>query len=473
MTHISALRIQFVLLLFGSIACSSGQSLQLPRGKKSKSPEVQIPPSNDQSDPNVEFRDYGGPIHKIYGPQTPKLTCNGDNVKSITLPIDHSDPNSETFSYKYEHIVTNPAATTIVYIPGGPGQDAINTGDSPIPDGFNKIHIDPRGVGCNYYEDQLIPHFLFSTRNHAMDILAVVKELNITDYIIYGISYGTEAGTVAASLANEDPQMAAPKALVLEGVIGQAYDQGITQPRSMVKYWQRMLNEVPGLQELFLDDDNLPFGYDPFDWLDIVSEHMVFDPRDFKAAMELLVEEPDNPDLQAFYDSFFEGGPNDGPVSGNPGEAAFFEWVNCRELDPIITDSVYLTGGLMVLGTLPSEQYPCNGFALIYRYDSKDFPLGDTVVYYFQGNTDVLTDIEGARYHEAVTKERNQTYFVELDLAGHNPLGIELEDCNPEVWNAIANLANPATVLDANNNCPSGAALRAPGPSLRKKRYYR
>jgi surfactin synthase thioesterase subunit len=54
-------------------------------------------------------------------------------------------------------------------------------------------------------------------------VLAIVEELRLDDYMLYGISYGTLLATLVASRA-EERGLPLPKAIVLEGVLGMAFD---------------------------------------------------------------------------------------------------------------------------------------------------------------------------------------------------------------------------------------------------------
>lgn len=118
------------------------------------------------------------------------------------MPKEHDNPSAGTFPYRYELSFVNkdPEATTAVYLPGGPGGGSIGE-TARFQENFptmNLVLIDPRGVGCNFQGPDGFKLRQLSTEEHARDVLDVIKQLKLKNFIIYGISYGTVVGTKVA-----------------------------------------------------------------------------------------------------------------------------------------------------------------------------------------------------------------------------------------------------------------------------------
>ena len=171
-----------------------------------------------------------------------KLTINGEyslitktcrkipknQMKSVEVIKDKSN---KKIKFWYQHIrVSNSQSSnlpTIVYIPGGPGRSSMNSYKYStifkllIRDKLaNIIFIDPIGIGCNWLNpDKLTPEVV-STKQAAKHISKVIEHEQLDNYYIYGGSYGTQLGTVLASMISKKENMPKPKKLVLEGVTG-------------------------------------------------------------------------------------------------------------------------------------------------------------------------------------------------------------------------------------------------------------
>ena len=111
--------------------------------------------------------------------------------------------DSPTFGYSYKVFPgTDPNAATIVFLPGGPGGTSISVerDEDHAPASYTLIATDPRGVGCNaapssdYYPDEF-----YSSLHFADDVIAIIEREKLDNYLIYGVSYGTQLATMVAT----------------------------------------------------------------------------------------------------------------------------------------------------------------------------------------------------------------------------------------------------------------------------------
>src|SRR5690349_7867087 len=153
--------------------------------------------------------------------------CAGSppGVVTIERPMFPDSDGSGTFGYSFKRYAgTDPSAPTVIFLPGGPGGASIDTERPPLATPrYTLIMTDPRGVGCNapprpdYYPSQF-----YSSVNFADDVIALIEDQQLDNYIVYGISYGTLLGTILANRI-EERGLPRPRAVVLEGVLGEAF----------------------------------------------------------------------------------------------------------------------------------------------------------------------------------------------------------------------------------------------------------
>jgi pimeloyl-ACP methyl ester carboxylesterase len=160
-------------------------------------------------------------------PVTSTTPCDFDGVRSIDVEAIASTPDALRLQYRYRVFESaRPNATTVIVVPGGPGtsimgmtpDDAFAIGAIPS-DQFRIIYTDARGSGCNTYPLEAVQPGMYRSEELARDILAVVQHEQLSDYLLYGASFGTVTTTIATALA---PQLsiAPPQRLVLEGAVG-------------------------------------------------------------------------------------------------------------------------------------------------------------------------------------------------------------------------------------------------------------
>lgn len=490
---IIAIKILAIIVFLGS--CSDSKRTRIPPQVQNDKPPTQSGDNNTQTDtktipdnPGIgklgskegENQDPGGPVDKTYPSSNSAKNCSGTNIKTIdNMPVDHSNLSSGVFPYNYEFIKSSSSSdnTTIVFITGGPGQDSIGIeSNGPIlPTKYNRLYIDPRGLGCNYQDKSVIPHQKLNSLNHAADVVRVIKALGLVRYVIYGISYGTEVSTIMGNLlTNGSSGIQKPIAIVLEGIIGNAYDyEKNTQANDLVRQWEAFnsrINNYP--KELF--KSSLPLDFTQEEWGMLIRMHLQFNPRNLRYIFE-TIKANDHNAISKLKDYLKKRIDllNNSPGMATRGVDRVRDWVACRELTPGSDAYVYFESGQFHWTPMPIEYRSCQGFSLVNRYDSKRFQIKGIPIYYFQGDSDPLTPVIGAYYHRDNQTMASSKHFFLVPEAGHNAFATELRPCNEKLWAAIVAAGDPRTVLGSNNSCPTSYYLQKPDIPLGPIRMIR
>ena len=372
------------------------------------------------------------------------------------MPLDHDNPELGSFSYRYQFIQKHEESTSqrvIINIPGGPGQNMI--GSSQEADylvGFNHIEIDPRSIGCNFVDSSKMSSDLITTDQHARDIAYLIKNLEIEDYAIHGVSYGTVVATYLSHLAGQDPDLLEPTAVVLEGVVGQAI-KGDVYARSFATRWQETTELVPGLMGAFANQKELPFGYDINQWNAIIRTLLSIGGPEGRSWLEAAVN-PDYYDknkVTKVFDSLLEDGTN------IQGEQRFYLEVGCKELFENTRYFNFLTSeGFEVFDfadflaegvSLEEAIQVCNTVDLERPFNPNDYVMVDVPTYYFQGTMDPNTTYKESLIHREAQGHLTQAFYIDVQDAGHNPLGVQLKKCQGSVWNSIFEGVKPWALL--------------------------
>lgn len=130
------------------------------------------------------------------------------------------------FHYFTSPLRLDPKKFTIVILPGGPGGSSSNTYSElyGIPTSQAQyLFIDPRGTGANFNMG-VESASVMSTATTAQDVLYVVQSARLTNYVIWGSSYGTVIATHIGHYFETHSEYVAPKAIVLEGTLGKALE---------------------------------------------------------------------------------------------------------------------------------------------------------------------------------------------------------------------------------------------------------
>jgi len=360
-----------------------------------------------------------------------------DGVVTIERPMFPDNENSQTFGYSFKVFPgTDPNAPTVIYLPGGPGQAGIGTSrEGAVPPGeYTLIETDPRGVGCNAAETpDHYPDAFYNTVYIADDVLAIVETLRLDSYVLYGISYGTALATVVASRAQQRG-LSAPRALVLEGVLGRAFAAAEPE-QGFFEQWMAIYIHLPvDIQKQF-QVTPLPFGFSALEWGSILENALP------SAAVPATGEQYSQLEvvLRAGLAADADQATRDAVESGlaelahNPTDD-FVERIHhaiaCHELtetDP--TAMVLGPDGLVVVSQ------DCQDVLLDRPYAASDWPVA-APIYYYTGTNDPNTPPWQADVHFSVETSAARS-LVHVTRAGHNALRSNLTDCMPTLWAAM------------------------------------
>lgn len=361
--------------------------------------------------------------------------CDREDVHEISRPVYPDRPDSESFPYKYQYVRgTDDSKPVIVFMPGGPGGGAITDDWSGfVPEGYGVVLTDQRGANCNDRRSDGFPAAGYQTRYLADDVVEIVRHEGLRNYILYGHSYGTMHATMVASQiearrkAGED--LAAPAAVVLEGVIGHAFGAGEAVGHFQKEWAHVKTRLAPEVQER-LRKVSLPFAE-----LDDVAgrwgtllQNGLYAGRfpqgnDLARSINFLGtdEEPQLRELVA------------NSQTGADGYGELFKIIGCRE---IFVDFPHR----MVLrrGELTPEGQTCAGGELVDAYDSQNWPI-EAPTFYFAGARDPATPLAHAEYAYAHSVSRNRNLIM-VGEAGHSPLmhGFRSAGCRGKVWDSLS-----------------------------------
>ena len=382
-----------------------------------------------------------------FNPESTKLGCYVFDISELEIPRDHANPEAGSMPYKFQLIGNQDSEKeTIIHVPGGPGQNLIGSDRNnylSLGD-FNHILIDPRGVGCNAGD---IENELLTTEQHTKDLIQVVDQLGLSNYVIYGISYGTVVATQFSDIANElGEDFNQPKAIVMEGVVG-APARGDEYNQSFSQRWEETKDLIPGLERAFSQNQDLPFGYSVGEWNSIISALLTVGGPEGRswleaASLENRVTAEGREQIKDLFEDILADGIT---IEGQQG---FYREVGCRELfDETRYFNYIYQGSFQVYDlneflsngiALTDAVQVCNSVELDRPFNPSDYVMADVPTYYFQGTMDPNTPYEKALLHkEAQEQNLSKQFFVVIEDAGHNPLSIQLSDCEKQIWQRI------------------------------------
>jgi len=356
-------------------------------------------------------------------------------VTTIERPIFPDRADSPTFGYSFKvYPGTDPNAPTVIYLPGGPGGSSISEERGPeyVPEAYTIVQTDPRGVGCNaaktvdHYSDEF-----YETEWFASDVLAIVQRLRLTNYLLYGVSYGSLLATVTASKA-EAEGITPPVAVVLEGVVGKTFDQESEVEEMFQSEWRALRDRLPEDVRTELLSTPPPLGLSADDWGGAISTMLSVGTfrRPYSFGEELLLalsaqaSSQDREGLRKWVARY--GGPPFDEFG-----MRLHDLVACHEV--VETDFVSLS---LRDGELVASSTYCTDVPLDRAYAARDWPITKPI-YYFSGKRDPNTPSWQAQAHfdAEVTAPRE---LVSVPDAGHQPLALNLEDCAAPLWAAMA-----------------------------------
>lgn len=378
--------------------------------------------------------------------------CLSNDVGVVSLPVISEDSSKGTFEYRYQikESAESGPKVTILYLPGGPGGTSISfVPQMPgvdfleiihgLPKNYRVILTDPRGRGCNGDAQLPFPHEAFRTKYLADDILALVRALKLTDYILMGHSYGSLLATQVA-VRSSGGEAQPPLAVVLTGVVGRALNSN-EQEEAFNREWRAIWQSLPpSLRHRFPDDLNLfadakglPFAESGGKWFSYLESKLgegvvlvggvplVADLR--TKLMDLLSVDPAK--QEELRKEVAESESQKTDLASSP----MFLQIACREIFPPDTDVCRESG-------IPQSN----------PFDSAGWQV-EVPLYYVRGANDPITPMQQAQYHFEHQTNPMRT-MITVPRAGHAGV-MALLECKDGFWASLLGRANLDTSLRA------------------------
>jgi pimeloyl-ACP methyl ester carboxylesterase len=375
--------------------------------------------------------------------------CSGPNVHTISVPYFYGEAGTAFFDYAFEFVPSAyPNMPTVIVLNGGPGGITIGHPFGSVPSVFNVIYTDQRGTGCNQIQSMSLPTRFFRTVYLAQDILALIDRLKLTNYILFGASYGTQHATVVASMA-EKLRMVRPSAVVLQGISGHAFRNYEEAFQAYTNEWERVKTLLsPKVVSLF-DSSTLPLGFSSEQWgmyisINLLNGDLPGQGHYFQQLFKYLEagDPKSHEQLRDYLNKSFMS-----QYSPRIPPEPIFKIIGCRE----IWGSVKMVRRLVNGRLTAAGPNICAGLGFDEPYDSKQWPISSPI-YYFQGPFDPATPMSQARYHFQ-HQSRAKRYFITVGQAGHGPLTRSLAylGCAEKIWSAIG--LDPSQLSVALSSC--------------------
>jgi pimeloyl-ACP methyl ester carboxylesterase len=363
--------------------------------------------------------------------------CAGPEIVRIARPVTQGDAASGRYSYGFRYKPASRAgAPVVVYMPGGPGMTSTDAPPEFLPHEWGYLLTDPRGVGCNTLASVPPPDLsqrFFRTAEIAHDVAAAIANRKLDDYVLYGISYGTMLATEVAQEL-ESLKVARPKAVILEGVVGRAFDKAdIGAPA--IALWEQLRTVLPRDVVGELDSSAAPFGVSQLGWSQALSEILLGGRNVVSTFLTALSTENPSSDLRTEMLATLKSYA-DTPILRDPGAVELYRQTACRELDDTAPasdlDPIFSKGHLV--RNAAEEGTKCGAIHVTTPYDSAKFQF-TTPAYYFMGDSDIATPRAQGDYHfEHHTGPA--TRVVALG-GGHLSLQLDQELCATDILTSI------------------------------------
>lgn len=337
-------------------------------------------------------------------------------------------PRENGFSYGFRYKApTRAGAPTLVYVPGGPGMTSIDQIPEFLPEGWGYLMTDPRGVGCNRLA-QLPPAEFYSSAQIAADVIAAIDDRRLEGYILYGLSYGTVLATQIAASVDR-----APIAVVMEGVLGRAFEPGEYYATAVIAQWTRVRAMMPDDVRTELDTKPSPFGIPPEGWSRALDQVLLGGTAIVSTGFAALSSSsPLHDDALAVFHMYA-----DTPELADPASVELYRQIACRELDDTAPtddlDPVFVAGQLV--RNAAQEGTKCGDIHVTSPYDSAGFQFA-TRAYYFVGQVDAATPPWQAEYH--YDHHQGPAVRVTTHEGGHLSLQLDQQLCASDVLVSIA-----------------------------------
>lgn len=403
------------------------------------------------------------PLVPVWGASPPsdcQPTQNGSQLCQVPAKV---GPDKRPFFYEIRRATGN--ASTVIAIPGGPGQGLIGSLKSVvqsdhIPDDLGVILIDPRGYGKNDFGTD--PEgAIYSSVNLAKDIAAVIRAENLQNYFVHGQSYGTVLATILGQQI-EELGLPRPKAIVLSGVAERVFKNPLKGYNDQI---QRLIGMYTPDEQVQIRA-NLKHIQSQFR-----DHHRVFALL-WISALSMNSEDPSSDGVSSINMRTFLDSLRDQDWAGKNQTLQFFletakgltgttspinktrrndmpEAIKCRELTQ--NDGMWDVHFDIESMGLRTEILDCQekGYRLTSPYHSEEHQILKTPLIYIQGRLDPATPWEGALLHFRNQQTRQKT-FVLLNFEAHTGLS-GLWRCRNQLWDHLG--MGPASFTKFVNSC--------------------
>jgi len=428
MTRFTSL-LPLVSLIAGCVIDTTGDDTQCTGGKCDAGKDVNLPIASD-------LPDY----------------CRSSEVFRIERPIASDHLVDGTYSYGFRFKA--PASSDLpvfVYLPGGPGSGSMEMLPEMVPAGWGYLLTDPRGVGCNRLETTpqgATAGAYFRTQEIARDIVAAIRDRKLTNYVVYGISYGTLLGTTVAHDLAIEKGITQPRAVVLEGVLGRAFAPDFAGTEFLTQ-WDRVRAVLPADVVTELDTKAAPYGIDATGWSRALIALLPAGPGQTAGIVGgLSTTQPEATRQQML--PILMSVAADHPLTLS-GEVELYREVACREIMDTVPandlDVVFEHGKLV--RNSAEEGTKCGDLHVTTPFDSAAQQFA-AQTYYFIGDSDVATPAWQGAYH--FDHHQGPAVRITTVNGGHNSLQFNQSACAPQLLTSIAGGGGDlATVLAS---CP-------------------
>jgi len=293
-------------------------------------------------------------------------------------------------------------------------------------------------VGCNLGDAIAFPDDGLSTETLAQDIIAVIRLRKLTNYYLYGHSYGSQVATVLASLI-ERQNLTPPKAVILSGVLGRFFHgESETTIAQLETQWNRLKPLLPARAVSIMQGID-PLGIPSDTWANfllwgfykqsvLVKGEMEFPLRD---QLTLLgSSEPRDAERLKAIVLAPSPGPQKAPEE-KAAEARMNSIIACREIADVDYD-LHFEGGEFLFG----DKTDCSPFTFDRPYDAKNWPITQPI-FYLSGELDPAAPPYQAQYHVAA-EPRTDRFLIFVSDAGHSKIGDLMPDCREGLWMSFA-----------------------------------
>lgn len=375
----------------------------------------------------------------INGKKFCQMYVNAQEEKSkefgiwIKVPVDYQQKSKGTMEiYAYTRKPFNPQLPSVIFVDGGPGQNTHQIEDLLPNQEINQINFDQRGVGCSTPEtwEQYADHTLYSSEKTVQDMEEIRKAYKISQWSVYGVSYGTIPSTIYAAKYKE-----AVQTVTLEGVVGSVENLGRFGFKA--EKWNLVLKSLNSQQRASFDKI---INSQDEQKIKIIFEYFAMSGyRDAgykqlkdKILVKLL------PEQGGFNEEFYQelkrnyySRRNKYSTPQQPGavDDNILTIFYCKELGAFEKDKYTLDYNLedgfferptTSRTTWKDDCYKHNiNESDQNLYNESDYQISDTI-YYLQGSHDAATIAKGAWAHWR-TVPKGRVYFLFSIKGGHNP----------------------------------------------------